>query len=90
MAERLAAHRRADGTLVQRLENGRTLRIIERRLPDGHTVGFRVDITELVRATEAAQQASLAKSQFLANMSHEIRTPMNAIMGMLALLRRTA
>ena len=89
VAERLAAHRRADGTIVQRLHDGRTLRIIERRLTDGHIVGFRVDITELVRATEAAQQASLAKSQFLANMSHEIRTPMNAILGMLALLRRT-
>ena len=58
-------------------------------MPDGHTVGFRVDITELVNATEAAQQASLSKSQFLANMSHEIRMPMNAILGMTALLRRT-
>ncbi len=89
VVERLAAHRRADGTLVQRLDNGKTLRIIERRLPDGHIVGFRLDITELVHATETAQQASLAKSRFLANMSHEIRTPMNAILGMLALLRRT-
>ena len=89
VAERMAAHRAANTMLVQRLHNGRTLRIVERRMPDGHTVGFRIDITELVQATEAAQDGSRAKSQFLANMSHEIRTPMNAVLGMLALLRKT-
>ena len=36
----------------------------------------------IVKAKEAAEQASRAKGDFLANMSHEIRTPMNGIIGM--------
>ncbi len=44
---------------------------------------------ELVRAREAALEASRAKSEFLANMSHEIRTPLNGVIGMTDLLADT-
>jgi|GEM_PF-1077562 len=49
-----------------------------------------IDVTELVRARRAAEEASRAKSEFLANMSHEIRTPMNGILGVTELLLDTS
>jgi signal transduction histidine kinase len=39
------------------------------------------DVTDYLKANEAARAAAVAKSQFLANMSHEIRTPLNGVLG---------
>jgi len=56
-------------------------------------VGTHLDISArkkneemLIKATDEAQQAVVAKSEFLASMSHEIRTPMNGVLGMLGLV----
>jgi len=52
-------------------------------------LGVSTDITELVNAKKAADDANLAKSQFLSNMSHEIRTPLNGVLGIGQLLQST-
>ncbi|QFS85007.1 Non-motile and phage-resistance protein (plasmid) [Roseivivax sp. THAF197b] len=79
--ERMRRHRHLEGSSIQALADGRWLKVSEKRLADGSTVGFRVDITELVRARKSAEAANKAKTVFLDQMSHELRTPLSVLLG---------
>ena len=89
IAEAISQHRSGRRMREMRMANGRWLRVIDRGTPNGHIVAFRVDVTDLHEAREAAEAANSAKGVFVANMSHEIRTPMNGILGMTELLLMT-
>jgi PAS domain S-box-containing protein len=94
-SDRLAHRRDETVSFDLRLRDGRSLRVIDRRTPEGGLVKTIWDLTEdeqraeeLKSARAAAEAGSAAKSEFLSSMSHELRTPLNAILGFAQLLQR--
>jgi PAS domain S-box-containing protein len=92
---RMAERGQSVAVFEMRTRDGRSLRIMDRRTPEGGMVTTTWDLTEHVRredelreARAAADVASAAKSEFLSSMSHELRTPLNAILGFAQLLQR--
>lgn len=87
--------RRKDGALVWLEVNARSITCPETGQVK-ELIGALRDITdrkqrevELLRAREAADAASRAKSNFLAAMSHELRSPLHGVIGMVELLSTT-
>jgi len=73
VAERMAAHLAANTTVIQKHSNGRTLRIVERRLPDGHIVGSRVDISESIRAQDEILRLNAGLEERVMQRTEELR-----------------
>ncbi len=71
---------RLSATTMARTAGGRPLRIF----------GTTIDISELVRAREAAERNLRSKEAFVACMTHELRTPLNAILGFAEMLELDA
>ncbi len=74
LSERIRQHRNPEGSLEQRLGNGRWLRVLEQPTPDGGRAGLRSTITELKEqqaALEAAREAAEAASRAKIGLSRE-------------------
>ena len=78
--ETISKRKRSDGTLVDVEIFGVPIFVSDER---AGALAIYHDISTLINARQAAEEANRSKSEFLANMSHEIRTPMNGVIGML-------
>lgn len=86
IAARLRRHREGSMTAVQPTSDGRWIKVSETRTSEGETIGFLVDVTDLVKATEKSEAANHAKSEFLNIVSHELKTPLTIVLGYLRFL----
>jgi signal transduction histidine kinase/HAMP domain-containing protein len=77
-----------DGSVRHIRGTGQVIRAADGRAP--RMVGANWDITDLRRATEAAERANQAQAELIATISHELRTPLQSVIGFSELGREFA
>ncbi|WP_188670753.1 PAS-domain containing protein [Neptunicoccus cionae] len=79
---------RQETTAVQhaRYPGGRWLKVFTKRVDDGCLIVFTMDVTEIIKAKEAAEVSEIAKTRFMDAVSHELKTPLSILLGYNAFL----
>lgn len=91
----LARHFDPKGAVEFNLENGRVIRVEERRTRDGGIVGIRADVTELRAAQKEIQiqrdeleKLNAQKDRFFAIIAHDLRSPFSSLLGFSEMIRK--
>lgn len=79
IAERLQQHQTPQAPLLRALPGGRWRRITEQRLPDGGTLSYSVDVTQLIQQEQALREAQRSAQEAIERLS--LMTETDALTG---------